>query len=111
MRKFIAALSVLGLVLANGMAWAASITVNFTAGANATSHRVERKVDSGVFTSLGTLTMPTVQHTDATVTNDHLYCYRAVAISAFGESTPSTECCQSTFPPGTPTGMTCTLNP
>ena len=92
-------------------AHAASITTNFTAGTNATSHRVERKVDGGAFASLVVLTMPTVQHVDSTVTTDHLYCYRVVGIAALGESAPSAECCHSTFLPGTPTNMTCALNP
>lgn len=92
-------------------AWAApTITVNLTAGANATSHRIERQVGAGAYATLTTITMPTVTYTDSTVATGSAYCYRAVAISSLGESAASAPCCSSLFAPGVPS-ISCTVNP
>lgn len=109
MKKFL-----IGMLIAFGIestAWAASVTVNWTAGANATSHRVERKVDAAPYASLTTVPMPTAQYMDTTVAVGSAYCYRVVAIGTLGEAVPSAECCAALMPTGTASDVSCTINP
>jgi hypothetical protein len=110
MKKTTVLCLVLGIVLASSAAWAASITVNVTPGSNATSHRIEKKIGAGAYTSLITLAMPTVQYEDATVSAGNNYCYRSVSIGTLGESVPSAECCHALFLVG-PSTVSCSVNP
>lgn len=110
MKTYVAVLGVLSVLIAHS-AWAApTVTVTVTAGTNATSHRVEKQTNGGTFSALTTLTMPTVAYTDTAVALSSTYCYRAVSITAIGESPASTPCCAALFTPGVPS-LSCVVNP
>lgn len=110
MKKVAILCLVLGILLASSAVWAASITIDVTAGANATSHRIEKKVGAGAYATLTTLTMPTVQYVDSGVTVGNIYYYRAVAINEFGESAASPECSKALIAAGPPV-ISCGVNP
>lgn len=109
--KFFSVLSLtLSALLLAASAMAATITVNITAGTNATSHRIEKKIGAGTYATLVTLTMPTVSYVDSAVSEGNIYSYRAVSINTLGESAPSAECTSALIQAGPPS-VSCTVSP
>ena len=89
--------------------WAATVTLNVTAGANATSHTINKQTNGGTFSSLVTLPMPTLQYVDSVVTVGSTYCYTSTTNSSVDSSAASAPCCVALLPAGAST-VSCTVN-
>ena len=92
------------------VSYAATVTVNITAGTNAVSHTIEKQTGGGAFTTLTTLTMPTVQYVDSAVSVGQSYCYRAITNSLVDSAAASAPCCAALLPAGA-AAISCTVNP
>ena len=102
----------IGLFLLIGAvtAHAQSVTLTVTPGANAVSHTILKSTDGGAFTTLTTLTMPTLTYTDTAVALNHVYQYESVTNSSVNSSAPSAPC-TSTLASAGPSTINCTINP
>lgn len=108
MKKLIASIGI--ALLFCSPAWAATVTLNITAGTNAISHTIEKSTDGGAFVSLITLPMPTIQHIDNAVLVGHAYSYRSITNSLVDSSAPSVPCSVALLAAGD-SSINCTVNP
>ena len=100
----------LAFVLVAGSAWAATVTLNVTAGTNAVSHTIEKSTNAGPYSTLTTLTMPTVQHVDSAVVVGNNYSYRSITNSSVDSAAPSAPCTVTLLAAGS-SSVSCTINP
>ena len=107
MKKFILALA---LVLIAAPAFAATVTLNITAGANAVSHTIEKSTNGGAYSVLTTVNMPELQYIDTAVTVSNTYAYRVKTNSSIDSSAVSTPCTIALLAAGNST-VSCTANP
>ena len=113
-QRYAAALRRAGIALAltlglAGVAQAATVTITITPGSPAgTSYRIEKQINGGGYSAL--VTQSGLSYVDSAVSSPNTYDYRAVAITAGGESAPSAACTSALIVPGTPS-VTCTINP
>ena len=105
-------LALIGFLLTTP-AWAvqASATLSWTDVQGEDSYRVERSDAGAAYASVGTTGANVTNFVNAPLALSTLYCWRLVAVNAFGESTPSAPACAQADTPGQIIGVQILLTP
>ena len=84
--------------------------INPTTGAAATSIRVERNTNAGLFAQVGaTLAATATTFTDTAQPVGSTYCYRVIEANAFGDAAPSNQACVAALAPAGATNAVVTF--
>jgi len=88
----------------------ATVHLTWTAGANATVYKINRKIGAAAYVNaIATVNAPAVSYNDAGLALGNTFCYTVTASAAGGDGPISNECCSAVFAAGGATGLSCSV--